>query len=75
VVTIDNFHGERKPRSVKVPSTVEISVTEDDVIVKGIDLDEVSQAAANIQQATRIKKKDPRVFLDGIYIYEKGEGM
>lgn len=69
---IENFTGERKPRKIRVPVTVKISVTDDDVIVKGIDLEEVSQTAANIQQATRIKNKDPRVFLDGIYIYEKG---
>jgi large subunit ribosomal protein L6 len=71
-VTIENFNGERKPRKVKVPPTVKISVVDDDVIVNGIDLEEVSQTAAKIQQATRIKKKDPRVFLDGIYVYEKG---
>jgi large subunit ribosomal protein L6 len=71
-LTIENFNGERKPRKVKVPETVTISVVDDDIIVKGLDLEEVSQTAANIQQATRIKNKDPRVFLDGIYVYEKG---
>jgi large subunit ribosomal protein L6 len=71
-LTIENFNGERKPRKVKVPDTVAISVMDDDIIVKGLDLEEVSQTAANIQQATRIKNKDPRVFLDGIYVYEKG---
>jgi large subunit ribosomal protein L6 len=31
----------------------------------------VSQTAANIQNSTKIKKKDLRVFLDGIYIDTK----
>ena len=74
-VVIENFGGERRPRVVQVPENVKISVEGDDIIVKGVDLERVSQAAATIQQATRIKKKDPRVFLDGIYVYEQQEGM
>ncbi len=73
-VLIENFGGERKPRKIRIPSTVKAEVTGDDIIVKGIDLEEVSQAAANIQQATLIRNKDPRIFLDGIYIYDKGKG-
>jgi len=74
-VIVENFHGERKPRRIKIPSVVKVAVVGDDVIVKGIDLEEVSQAAASIERATQIKKKDPRIFLDGIYIYEKEEGI
>ncbi len=43
----------------------------DTVIVEGIDIEAVAQTAANIQQATKIKKKDIRVFMDGIYVFEK----
>ncbi|HDD40325.1 MAG TPA: 50S ribosomal protein L6, partial [Nitrososphaeria archaeon] len=46
----------------------------DDVIVKGIDKQAVGQTAANIEQATKIRRKDLRKFLDGIYIYEKKVG-
>ena len=74
-VIIENFGGERRPRSVLVDESVKVQLEGDDVIVKGLDLEKVSQAAAVIQYATRIKKKDPRVFLDGIYVYEKLEGM
>lgn len=73
-VLVENFGGERQPRKIRIPSTVKAEVAGDDVVVQGIDLEEVSQAAANIQQATLIKKKDPRVFLDGIYIYDRGKG-
>ena len=72
-VIIENFSGERKPRIARIMEDVKVNVDGEDVIVKGINLNNVSQTAANIQQATRIKKKDPRVFLDGIYIYEKTE--
>ncbi|RLG51399.1 MAG: 50S ribosomal protein L6, partial [Thermoproteota archaeon] len=29
------------------------------------------QTAANIRLATKIKRKDPRVFQDGIYVVER----
>jgi len=74
-VVIENFSGERKPRVAKILGGVRVEIENEDVIVKGIDIQNVSQTAANIQNATRIKKKDPRVFLDGIYVFEKGEGM
>jgi len=74
-VVIENFGGERRSRTAKILSNVKVEIGQDDITIKGIDIDEVSQTAANIQQATKIKKKDPRVFLDGIYIYEKTEGM
>ena len=47
----------------------------EDVIVQGPNLEDVSQTAANIEQATKVKRKDPRTFLDGIYVYERSEGM
>jgi large subunit ribosomal protein L6 len=59
----------------KILGETQVSVKSDDVIVQGKDLEDVSQTAANIQQATKVKVKDPRVFLDGIYIYERLEGM
>ena len=74
-VLIENFGGERRTRKARIQGDVKVSVEDDDVLVKGINIEDVSQTAANIQQATRIKKKDPRVFLDGIYVFEKREGM
>lgn len=74
-LVIENFGGERRPRVAKLRGDVRVDVGEDDIIVRGIDIQDVSQSAANIQQATKIRRKDPRVFLDGIYVYEKAEGM
>lgn len=74
-VLIENFTGERSPRRVKIMGDAKVRVQSEDVIVQGINLEDVSQTAANIEQATKVKKKDPRVFLDGIYVYERGEGM
>jgi len=74
-VVIRNFLGERAPRIAKIVPGVKVEVTKEDVIVKGIDIEAVGQTAANIEQATKVKGKDIRVFLDGIYIYEKQVGM
>ncbi|MEM0050659.1 MAG: 50S ribosomal protein L6 [Candidatus Bathyarchaeia archaeon] len=74
-VLIENFMGERTPRIAKIIGGAKVIVKGDDVIVQGINLEEVSQTAANIEQATRIKERDPRRFLDGIYVYEKMEGL
>jgi large subunit ribosomal protein L6 len=72
---IQNFTGERNPRKAKIMGDTMVKVKGDDIIVQGINLEDVSQTAANIQNATKIKIKDPRVFLDGIYVSEKHEGI
>ena len=72
-VLIENFMGEKKPRVAKIVGDVKIEVEGDDVVVRGPCLEDVGQTAANIELATRIKNKDPRVFLDGIYIYKRSK--
>jgi large subunit ribosomal protein L6 len=74
-VYIENFIGERTPRMAKIVGDVKVIVDKEDVIVKGLDLEAVAQTAANIEQATKVRRKDPRVFLDGIYVYSREVGM
>jgi large subunit ribosomal protein L6 len=74
-VLIENFTGERRERRVKTLGDVKIKIEPDDIIVEGANLEDVSQTAANIEQATRVRNKDPRVFLDGLYVYERNEGI
>jgi len=74
-VIIQNFSGEKHPRSAKIVGDAKVTAKGDEVIVEGINLENVSQTAANIELATTFRDKDPRVFLDGIYISEKGEGL
>jgi large subunit ribosomal protein L6 len=68
---IDNFLGEKHPRKAKILKNVTVEVKGQDVTLKGIDKDIVSQTAANIEQITKITNRDLRVFQDGIYITEK----
>lgn len=74
-VLIENFQGERAPRITKVTGETKVTPKGEDVIVTGHVLTDVTQTAANIQLKTRVKKKDHRVFLDGIYVYEKKSGI
>ena len=73
---IENFLGEKFPRSTRVYEGVKVDVKGPEVTLTGVDKESVSQTAANIEQATKIKNRDPRVFQDGIYIIEKdGKAM
>jgi len=72
-VSIENFGGEKTPRFASIVGDVSVKVSGDEVIVEGTRLDEVSRTASNIEEATRIREKDQRVFLDGIYVFQKGE--
>ncbi len=70
-LSIGNFLGEKKPRKAKIQGDTKVETKGDEVIVSGIAIEDVGQTAANIQQATKIKRFDPRVFQDGIYMVEK----
>jgi len=72
---IENFTGEKTPRIVRIVGDSKVKAAGDEVIIQGISLQDVSQTAANIEQSTKIKDKDQRVFLDGIYLFERKEGM
>ena len=71
---IENFYGEKAARVARILPGVKARVDGDDVIVEGIDVELVGQTAANIQLATKLRKKDPRKFHDGIYVFEKRVG-
>ena len=73
---VENFFGERSARISRiVGDTTKVSVVGEDVVIQGPSLEDVSQTAANIELSTKTKGKDQRVFLDGLYIYSKEEGM
>ena len=44
----------------------------DELILEGNGIELVSNSAALIQQATKVRNKDIRKFLDGIYVPGKG---
>ncbi len=71
-VEISNFVGEKVPRKATIESNdTNVSIKGSEIIVSGISIEDVGQTAANIEQATKIKRRDRRVFQDGIYLIEK----
>ena len=51
---------------------VTVEAKGEDVTVQGIDKEKVGQTVANIERATKVKKRDIRVFQDGVYRISKG---
>ena len=74
-MVINNLFGEKVPRVAKLPwspSDVEVKVeNKTDVTVSGVDREKVGQTA-KYRARLQDKKRDRRVFQDGIYIVSKG---
>ncbi len=68
---INNFLGEKKARYAQLKPGVVAKLGTDEVVLSGIDIEAVGTTAANIEHATRIRDRDPRVFQDGIYITQR----
>lgn len=75
LVLIENFQGERAPRIAKIHGATKVVAKGDDITITGPVLNDVTQTAAEIQLVTKVKNKDHRVFLDGIYQYHKAKGI
>ncbi|THY20057.1 ribosomal protein L6 [Aureobasidium pullulans] len=74
-VEIRNFLGEKLVRRVVMADGVEVEASKnvkDELQLTGNDLEKVSQSAADIQQICRVRNKDIRKFLDGLYVSERG---
>ena len=74
-ILIENFQGERAPRMTTIVGNTKIVPKGEDVILTGEVWTDITQTAANIELKTKVKNKDHRVFLDGIYVYEKKKGI
>ncbi len=70
-IIVENYLGEKVPRKTKIFGNCTVEVKGNEIIVRGINKEEVGQTAVNIEQLTRVKGKDPRVFQDGIYLVER----
>lgn len=74
-VEIRNFIGEKIVRRVVMRPGVDVEISKaqkDELILSGNSLEDVSQSAADIQQICKVRNKDIRKFLDGLYVSEKG---
>ncbi|KAF2156117.1 ribosomal protein L6 [Myriangium duriaei CBS 260.36] len=73
-VEIRNFLGEKLVRRVTMHEGVDVEASKnvkDELQITGNSLENVSQSAADIQQICRVRNKDIRKFLDGLYVSER----
>ncbi len=70
-LVIENFLGEKYPRTTQLVRGTTAKVDGEFVVVEGFDVEQVGQSAAAIERTTRIRDYDPRVFQDGIYLIER----
>lgn len=70
-VLIKNFLGEKIPRESNILKGVEVNIEGGIITVSSHDKELAGQTAANLEIATKIKKRDLRIFQDGIYIISR----
>lgn len=68
---IKNFIGENTPRKLNIKSGAEVKLEGNEILISSVSKEIAGQVAADIEQLTKIKKKDIRIFQDGCYITEK----
>lgn len=70
-IVVENYLGEKVPRKTRIVGNCEVKVKGTEITITGNSIEEVGQTAANIEQATKVKNKDCRVFQDGVYLIER----
>jgi len=70
-VFISNFLGAKSSRKARIIGDCKVEIQGDEIIVSGISKEDVGQTAAQLERATWIKKRDRRVFQDGLFVTKK----
>ena len=68
---VSNFLGERRARSATLPKGVEVKIDKNIITITGTDKELIGQAGTRIENTTKIKGFDRRIFQDGCYMVKK----
>ena len=68
---IKNFLGEVKERTANLIEGVEVKINGDIITVNSADKEKAGQTALNLENVSKVRGKDRRVFQDGIFMIEK----
>ena len=64
--SVKNFFGEKTPRQLKLPESIDVKVKGNDLEVSGCDKELVGQVVSSIEHLTKRTSFDKRIFQDGI---------
>lgn len=70
-LSVLNFLGEKKPRTTRFSPLATVKVEGDIIIIESPDKEIAGQTASKIEQITRVRGRDRRIFSDGIFMTEK----
>jgi large subunit ribosomal protein L6 len=70
---ITNFLGEKKPRIVQIHPNVKADIKGQRITLTSHDKEAAGETVSCIERITKVRKKDRRVFQDGIYLIERPE--
>lgn len=73
-LVINNFLGEKVPRTAKILENVDVEIKGQQIIISSHYKSLAGQTAANFEKATKVGNRDRRIFQDGIYITSKPGG-
>ncbi|MDO8563731.1 MAG: 50S ribosomal protein L6 [Nanoarchaeota archaeon] len=68
---ITNFLGEKKPRIAAIHPHVKAEIKGQRIILTSHDKEAVGETVSCIERTTKVRKKDRRVFQDGVYLVER----
>jgi large subunit ribosomal protein L6 len=71
-MVVKNFLGESVPRKVDIPEDVDVKVNGDIVEIKSVNKELAGVAASRIEHLCKIKGRDIRIFMDGLWLTHKG---
>ena len=70
---INNFLGEKNPRIAIIHPHVKAEIKGQRITLTSHDKEAAGETVSCIERATKVRKKDRRVFQDGIYLVERPE--
>jgi large subunit ribosomal protein L6 len=70
-ILVSNFLGEKSARKARIVGDCKVDIQGDEVTVTGISKEDVGETSAQLERVTHIKKRDRRVFQDGMFITKK----